>query len=282
MLWSRKNPFAHVQYMGCIVLHAFYLPFIVPVYSMLSERKIPVDDIVGIFVGHVVYFFKYVWPKMGVDFMKTPRWLMKLCGEYIEDDTKNESGNVGDALKRDDGVDGNVELEKTNALESDIKDVERNTKKTKIMNGSESNKVGSKSDDDDYFDYETDNVSELESTSSSLREFDYDYVKSDIEDRKEDLESTSSFSDLEDEVLNIKGDKSLDDLQVVDSNDSSHHVAENDFQVIDKMKTKNTTVEEDNKTRNQHASDTEEDDSSDIMVVNEFKDKEGSDDFEDW
>lgn len=88
-LWSRKNPYSHVQYMGCIVLHAFYLPFIVPLYSLISERRVPRDDFVGIMVGHIVFYFKYIWPKMGRDFLATPVWLQKLFGEYFE--KKNDS-----------------------------------------------------------------------------------------------------------------------------------------------------------------------------------------------
>lgn len=116
-LWAKKNPFSHVQYMGCIVLNAFYLPFIVPIYSLISERRIPQDDFIGILVGHIIFYFKYVWPKMQTDFLATPVWLQKLFNEYIEKEEKDKKTDDGKKL-----VDEKVTNEDKTTKESEIKE----------------------------------------------------------------------------------------------------------------------------------------------------------------
>lgn len=100
-IWTRKNPHTHVQLLGCVVFPAFYLPFIVPMFSMLSDKKVPREDIMGIVVGHVFYYFKFLWPKFRSDFLITPVWLKKVFNDYYEEDltvklVNRKNGGEGD------------------------------------------------------------------------------------------------------------------------------------------------------------------------------------------
>ncbi|EOB13491.1 Derlin-2, partial [Nosema bombycis CQ1] len=71
-IWTRKNPHAIVQIFGFISFPAFYLPFIVPLFMLVTEKKIMTEDLLGIVVGHLYFFFKDVYPKWGADVFKTP------------------------------------------------------------------------------------------------------------------------------------------------------------------------------------------------------------------
>lgn len=81
-VWTRKNPNVQIQLFGCFVFPAFYLPFILPLFSLVSERKILKNEILGIFVGHFYYFFKFVFPMFGYNPLCTPAFFQKLFGEY--------------------------------------------------------------------------------------------------------------------------------------------------------------------------------------------------------
>jgi hypothetical protein len=118
-VWTRKNPTTHVQLLGCVIFPAFYLPFIVPIFTLISERKIPRDDLLGIIVGHLYYFFKFVYPTFGKDVLETPRIVKKMFCEDdgIDEDEAVEDGSAGgdceDAgvLDKQEGVDGVDDLE---------------------------------------------------------------------------------------------------------------------------------------------------------------------------
>lgn len=80
-IWSRKNPQGFVQIFSFISFNAFYLPFVFPVISFIFDGKISKDEIVGIIVGQVVYYFKDVYPRFGRNFLKTPCWCHRLFNE---------------------------------------------------------------------------------------------------------------------------------------------------------------------------------------------------------
>ncbi|KAI5149564.1 Derlin-2/3 [Enteropsectra breve] len=83
-IWTRKNPHTMVQIMGMITFNAFYLPFVVPLFSLIFEGKISIEELVGIIVGHLVYYFSEVYPKNGRNFLKTPCWCHRLFREKCE------------------------------------------------------------------------------------------------------------------------------------------------------------------------------------------------------
>lgn len=81
-IWTKRNPRAIVQIFGFISFPAFYLPFILPGFMLLSKRSISIDDVLGIVVGHLFHYFKDVYPRWGRDILRTPCWAKKLFNEH--------------------------------------------------------------------------------------------------------------------------------------------------------------------------------------------------------
>lgn len=84
-IWTRRNRTTQVQLLGCILFPAFFLPFVVPVFSFFSERKVPFDEVMGIIVGHVYFYLRFVVKKFGYEPLRTPNWLKRAFGEEIEE-----------------------------------------------------------------------------------------------------------------------------------------------------------------------------------------------------
>lgn len=80
-IWTRRNPQAVVQIMGFISFYAFYLPFLVPMFTLILEGKISIDELIGLLVGHLVFFLKDVYPSLGSDILATPCWCHWLFNE---------------------------------------------------------------------------------------------------------------------------------------------------------------------------------------------------------
>jgi Derlin-2/3 len=81
-IWTKRNPRAIVQIFGFISFPAFYLPFILPGFMLLAKKSILIEDVLGIIVGHLFYYFKDVYPRWGYDVLRTPCWLKKLFEEH--------------------------------------------------------------------------------------------------------------------------------------------------------------------------------------------------------
>lgn len=83
-LWTRKNPQSIVQIFGFVSFSAFYLPFIFPVVTLIFEGNISKDEIVGIAVGHIIFYFTEVYPKFGKSILRTPCVLHRLFKEECD------------------------------------------------------------------------------------------------------------------------------------------------------------------------------------------------------
>jgi len=59
-IWTRRNPNVQVQLLGALQLPAFYLPFLLPMFTFVLERRIPKREVFGIFIGHLLYFIKWI------------------------------------------------------------------------------------------------------------------------------------------------------------------------------------------------------------------------------
>ncbi|WEL39965.1 endoplasmic reticulum membrane protein [Encephalitozoon hellem] len=100
-IWTKRNPRAIVQIFGFISFPAFYLPFILPGFMLLSKRSISIDDVLGIVVGHLFHYFKDVYPRWGRDVLKTPCWAKKLFNEHPSGCCKSQKGiTIGEARKK--------------------------------------------------------------------------------------------------------------------------------------------------------------------------------------
>nr|AGE94904.1 endoplasmic reticulum membrane protein [Encephalitozoon cuniculi] len=91
-IWTKRNPRAIVQIFGFISFPAFYLPFILPGFMLLSRRSISIDDVLGIVVGHLFHYFKDVYPRWGRDILSTPCWVKKLFNEHPSSCCKARKG----------------------------------------------------------------------------------------------------------------------------------------------------------------------------------------------
>ncbi|KXS21877.1 Der1-like protein [Gonapodya prolifera JEL478] len=60
-LWSRRNPFVRMNFLGLFTFTAPYLPFVLAGFSLLINNHWPVGDMVGMVVAHVYYWGADVW-----------------------------------------------------------------------------------------------------------------------------------------------------------------------------------------------------------------------------
>lgn len=80
-IWSKKNPLIIVQYMGIFNLPAYYIPYIMMLFSFMMDKTLPKNDIIGILAGHTYFYFKNVYTKTsGSDPLRTPIFLENLLG----------------------------------------------------------------------------------------------------------------------------------------------------------------------------------------------------------
>jgi len=99
-IWTKRNPRAIVQIFGFISFPAFYLPFILPGFMLLSRRSISIDHILGIVVGHIFYYFKDVYPRWGRNILGTPCWVKKMFNEHPTNCCKKEGITIGEGRAR--------------------------------------------------------------------------------------------------------------------------------------------------------------------------------------
>ena len=63
-IWSRRNPDTRLSFLGVLVFTAPYLPWVLMAFNMFMHGNIPKEEIMGVIVGHIYYFFADVWPGM--------------------------------------------------------------------------------------------------------------------------------------------------------------------------------------------------------------------------
>lgn len=76
-LWSRRNPFTRISFLGFFNFTAPYLPWVLLGFSMLLENDVKID-LLGILVGHLYYFSRFVYPEMTnnqIELFKTPHFM---------------------------------------------------------------------------------------------------------------------------------------------------------------------------------------------------------------
>ena len=74
-IWSRRNPENPMQFWG-FRFKGIHLPWVLLVFGILMGNS-PVNDLIGIAVGHIYFFVVEVLPlKYGRDFINTPEWLI--------------------------------------------------------------------------------------------------------------------------------------------------------------------------------------------------------------
>lgn len=80
-VWGRKNPHTHLQFLGLINFTAPWLPWVLLMLSLILGHDVTAD-MIGIVVGHIYYFLKWLYPDMTapnrIDLLRTPQSLQLL------------------------------------------------------------------------------------------------------------------------------------------------------------------------------------------------------------
>ncbi|KAF3010146.1 hypothetical protein G7054_g11159 [Neopestalotiopsis clavispora] len=63
-IWSRRNPETRLSFLGLLVFTAPYLPWVLMGFSLVMHGTVPKDEIMGVVIGHIWYFFSDVYPPM--------------------------------------------------------------------------------------------------------------------------------------------------------------------------------------------------------------------------
>ncbi|KAL0637875.1 hypothetical protein Q9L58_003095, partial [Maublancomyces gigas] len=63
-IWARRNPSVRLSFLGLFVFTAPYLPWVLLGFSLLLHNTLPKDDLLGIVVGHIYYFFSDIYPRI--------------------------------------------------------------------------------------------------------------------------------------------------------------------------------------------------------------------------
>ncbi len=79
-IWSRRNPDTRLSFLGLLVFPAPYLPWVLMGFSLVLHGIIPKDEIMGVVIGHVYYFFSDVYPPLhnGSRPLDPPMWWRRL------------------------------------------------------------------------------------------------------------------------------------------------------------------------------------------------------------
>ncbi|RPA83842.1 Der1-like protein [Ascobolus immersus RN42] len=82
-IWARRNPTIQLSFLGLFVFTAPYLPWVLLGFSLILHGEVPKDDLLGIVVGHVYYFFQDIYPRMynGSKPLDPPQWWRRMFGE---------------------------------------------------------------------------------------------------------------------------------------------------------------------------------------------------------
>ncbi|OZJ05930.1 hypothetical protein BZG36_01209 [Bifiguratus adelaidae] len=107
-VWSRRNPYIRLNFLGLFVFSAPWLPWVLLAFSLLIGSNFPTGDLMGIAVGHLYYFLEDIWPREpqsgGRRWLKTPELIVRLIDgpemmlereveeeeEYARDDQQHE------------------------------------------------------------------------------------------------------------------------------------------------------------------------------------------------
>jgi len=94
-IWSRRNPDTRLSFLGLLVFTAPYLPWVLLTFSLVMHGTIPRDEMMGVAIGHVWYFFNDVYPPLFNDSrpLDPPRWWRRLFDGPLEDDSGNGANN---------------------------------------------------------------------------------------------------------------------------------------------------------------------------------------------
>ncbi|KAK4123755.1 DER1-domain-containing protein [Parathielavia appendiculata] len=94
-IWSRRNPDTLMSFFGVLVFRAPYLPWVMMGLSFVMHGTVPLDEIMGVVIGHIWYFFNDVYPPLhgGSRPLDPPMWWRRLFEGRPRDETANGINN---------------------------------------------------------------------------------------------------------------------------------------------------------------------------------------------
>jgi Derlin-2/3 len=105
-IWSRRNPDTRLSFLGLLVFTAPYLPWVLMAFSLVVHGIVPKDEICGVIVGHVWYFFSDVYPSLhgGHRPLDPPAWWRRV----FEGRPQHEAVRGGDEAEGPDTQAANI------------------------------------------------------------------------------------------------------------------------------------------------------------------------------
>lgn len=90
-IWSRRNPDTRLSLFGLVAFSAPYLPWVLMGFSLVMHGNVPKDEIMGVVIGHVWYFFTDVYPPLhnGSRPLGPPSWWSRLFEGRLPDASAN-------------------------------------------------------------------------------------------------------------------------------------------------------------------------------------------------
>jgi Derlin-2/3 len=79
-IWARRNPDTRLSFLGLLVFTAPYLPWVLMGFSLVLHGTVPKDEIMGVIIGHIWYFFADVYPPLhgGQRPLDPPAWWCRI------------------------------------------------------------------------------------------------------------------------------------------------------------------------------------------------------------
>ncbi|EGP84947.1 unnamed protein product [Zymoseptoria tritici ST99CH_1A5] len=78
-IWSRRNPDTRLSFLGLMTFKAPWLPWVLVAFNVVLHSHWPKDELTGIVVGHIWYFFNDIYPSTHNGRpMDPPQWWIRL------------------------------------------------------------------------------------------------------------------------------------------------------------------------------------------------------------
>jgi len=84
-IWSRRNPDTRLSFLGLLTFKAPWLPWVLIGFNVALHGNWPKDELCGIVVGHIWYFFNDIYPAThnGYRPMDPPGWWIRLFERQV-------------------------------------------------------------------------------------------------------------------------------------------------------------------------------------------------------
>ncbi|KAJ3223928.1 Derlin-2 [Clydaea vesicula] len=113
-IWSRRNPYIKMNFLGLFTFTAPYLPWVLLGFTVLLNNFFPAGDLLGMAVAHVYYFFEDVYPRMdgsnGWRLFQTP----KIFKYLLEDIWSSRDPSIADLPANMNNLDNEIVMEDIN------------------------------------------------------------------------------------------------------------------------------------------------------------------------